>query len=135
MTALQTAEAKLRDIAGYRGQASAPFALTSEDCRAIADELDRLRGGRNSKEIAHGVLYQAVKDEALRQAANALLDALAGQSVEAQYEALATLSICTCSPACPHPEQLGSQHDATCPRYRLVDPTGTGNPMPEGETP
>jgi hypothetical protein len=90
---------------------------------------------KSAMEIANGVLYQAAKDEVLRQRVIVVLDECAGQSVELQYEALAALAICTCSPACPHHEQLGSQHVVDCPRYRLIDTAVAGIPIPPGETP
>lgn len=43
MNPLAAAEAKLRDLAGYRGQPGSAQALSGEDCRLIAEELDRLR--------------------------------------------------------------------------------------------
>ncbi len=43
MNPLAAADAKLRDLAGYRGQPDSEFALSGEDCRLIAEELDRLR--------------------------------------------------------------------------------------------
>jgi hypothetical protein len=43
VSTLDFAEIRLRDRAGYRGQPDSEFALSGEDCRLIAEELDRLR--------------------------------------------------------------------------------------------
>jgi hypothetical protein len=43
MSTLAFAEVRLRDRAGYRGQPDSEFALSGEDCKLIAEELDRLR--------------------------------------------------------------------------------------------
>ena len=47
MNPLAAAEAKLRDLAGYRGLPGKEQFLTGDECRLIVEELNRLRRERD----------------------------------------------------------------------------------------